>query len=354
MADTVIVSTANSAMDDYPLFLQAAGGDPVIQFSGQDYRNLVDALFTSEGVLGPASFVVTQRGAGANFSVDISAGRAVILGDDVASQGKYLVRSTGVVNVPTPSAPGAGTRVHRLVARIRDKLALGSGTYDWVFHLLEDTGSGTPALPASAVHLRLIWISAGQASVQTQHITDAPAIAQTYNSGGLIAEATVGVAAAGSVSFQGIPATYRHLMIVAQCRGTDATSYTDVFARFNNDSGSNYVRTVINADDTFTSPTSGGAISQNALGVFRIPAASLGGLQNGGGGFAWVHDYSGTLWRDKALVSLSSGAIATSMSTRIWQSTWVPASPTAVNRVDLFPVAGSFTPNSYFGVYGIG
>lgn len=174
MANTVVVSTADASMDDLPLFMQAASGDAAISYSAQAWRTELDALFAAEGALNPdgGAFKVSQRAAGANFSVDVASGRAVITGDNIANQGKYIVRSVGVVNVVTPTAPASGTRVHRIIARVRDKQAVGSGTYDWTIELLEDTGTGTPVEPPSAITLALVSIAAGQASVQNSHITD--------------------------------------------------------------------------------------------------------------------------------------------------------------------------------------
>lgn len=154
-----------------PLYMQAGGGDSALSYSAADYRQMLASLVSGEGVLW--GMAVTQRSAGANFSVDVAAGANAIVGDDVSNQGTYLCVNDGVYNVPVPSPPGSGTRIHRLVAQVRDKLHLGSWTtYDWDVLLLEDTGSGTPAVPASAIPLARISVSAGQVSVQDSHITD--------------------------------------------------------------------------------------------------------------------------------------------------------------------------------------
>lgn len=160
-----------------PLFLQQAGADPAVTYSATNYRlSLIAALYQVAGVVDPygsGGLLVSQRGAGANFSVDVASGYAVVLGGDVVNQGSYLVFNDAVVNVVTPVAPGSGTRIHRLVLQIRDKLNNGVyTTYDGQLQLLQDTGSGTPATPASAVSLATISIAAGQASVANANITD--------------------------------------------------------------------------------------------------------------------------------------------------------------------------------------
>lgn len=156
-----------------PLYMQAGGGDPAITFSGLDYRSFFDALFLSEGVIGLSSLAVTQRGAGANFSVDVAAGWCVITGDDAAQQGKYVQQNTATVNVAIPT-PGAGTRIHRVIARIKDKLHAGGtwSTYEWTIEVLADTTGVTPAEPNSAITLALVTVVPAQASVTTADIAD--------------------------------------------------------------------------------------------------------------------------------------------------------------------------------------
>jgi hypothetical protein len=125
-----------------------------------------------EGVIAPPSAVVTQRGAGANFSVDIAPFAAIVAGEDVTDQGSYLVTNTATFNLVTPTAPGSGTRTHRLVAQVRDKRANASwSTYDWTPVIVVDSGSGEPAEPASSETLAHIVIAAGQANVSNANIT---------------------------------------------------------------------------------------------------------------------------------------------------------------------------------------
>ncbi|MGH3673648.1 MAG: hypothetical protein ACRDSH_23965 [Pseudonocardiaceae bacterium] len=160
-----------------PLFLQKTGADADVTYSATNYRlALIAGLCQFPGVIDPYGsngLLVTQRGAGANFSVDVAAGYGIIQGGDVTLQGSYIAVNDATVNVATPSAPGSGTRIHRLVLQIRDKLNNGAyTTYDGQLQLLQDTGSGTPATPASALSLAKVSISAGQANVSNANITD--------------------------------------------------------------------------------------------------------------------------------------------------------------------------------------
>jgi hypothetical protein len=156
-----------------PLWVQPATGDAEIDFPAAEMRQLFRSLIGdgARGVIAPASAVVTQRGAGANFSVDVQPFQAIVDGTDTADQGHYLVTNTSVYNAPTPTAPGSGTRTHRLIARLRDKRSNATWTtYDWIPDLLADTGAGEPARPASSVTLAHISIAAGQANVANANI----------------------------------------------------------------------------------------------------------------------------------------------------------------------------------------
>lgn len=163
-----------------PLAMQPVTGDADVTYTAQEFRMMTRSLaavggqaLDVQGVVAAASMNVTQRGAGANFSVDVAAGTGFVTGDDITNQGMYHCWNDATVNVVTPGAPGSGTRIHRLVLQIRDKQSNGTyTTYDAQFQLLQDTGSGTPAEPASAITLALITIAAAQASVTNANIAD--------------------------------------------------------------------------------------------------------------------------------------------------------------------------------------
>jgi hypothetical protein len=180
MSDTYVVSTDNSNLQDYPLFLQAVSGDTPLQSQAVDYRHLISSVFTLQGVVGLNDCGVSQRAAGGNYSVDIGAGKIVITG--ATGMGKYLCVSYGSTNLPTPSAPVSGTRIHRLVAEVLDKQYSGT-SYGWQYHLLEDIGSGTPAEPVGATTLALISISSSSPSVLNAQITDARTVAGRFGMG---------------------------------------------------------------------------------------------------------------------------------------------------------------------------
>lgn len=159
-------------MPGTPLFMQAAAGDTPPSFSAMDYRRLIQAVSPTERLVTPASFRVHQRAAGANFQVEVDPGQAVVTGDDVANQGNYLCTSTAVDTITIPAAPATGTRTHRIVLQVRDRLHGAYPDYAWESVLIADTGAGVPAVPASAMPLARVAVAAGQGTVADANITD--------------------------------------------------------------------------------------------------------------------------------------------------------------------------------------
>lgn len=171
-----------------PFAMQPAGGDSNINISAQEFRQLVAAIFRGSGVMGGSSLKITQRGAGANWSFDVAEGNAIIPGTDTTAQESYVCTNTADAynvtqfasgSVPYTfsaiGAPGSGSRTHRVVAQVKDYRNLAgwaAGTYGWDVLCLQDTGGGTPAVPASAIGLARITITSASGSITDAMITD--------------------------------------------------------------------------------------------------------------------------------------------------------------------------------------
>lgn len=164
-----------------PLWQQPSVGDPAITYTAQQDRNmLIRALVSREGIFDydTSAPIVRQRAAGANVSIDIAPFRGAVVGDDVANQGTYIIWNDATLNWTTavPSPPASGTRRHRVVIRVRDELHNGTwSTYDAVPAILADTGSGTPAEPATAITVGFINQGVGQTNIATSML-EAPAL----------------------------------------------------------------------------------------------------------------------------------------------------------------------------------
>jgi hypothetical protein len=127
-------------------------------------------------------FLATPRAAGANSSVDLTAGAAFVVGDDELRQGGYLVMSDadtwgdGFENVTLPVKPGADSRYDILGIRVRDAQASGvPGNNDAIPDYVSGTASASPAVPAippSFLPLYRILRTASETGVLAPAIVD--------------------------------------------------------------------------------------------------------------------------------------------------------------------------------------
>ena len=146
-------------------------------YSATQDRQLIDALW-SAGVVGVSDLIVSQRGAGANMSVDVAAGSAVVAGTDTTGQGKYLCKSDAVVNVSLATAPSTGqTRIDLIIAQVRDSDAIGGANNDWQIVAVTGTAATTgtqvaPATPASSLVLAQITVGPVVTTIVNANITD--------------------------------------------------------------------------------------------------------------------------------------------------------------------------------------
>lgn len=151
---------------ELPLWMQ------VPTYAARLDRALIAALL-NEGVV--SGLLVAQRGAGANMSVDVSLGSAIIAGDDQTNQGSYLLSSTATENVVVGAAPGSNSRIDVIYARVNDTNAGGPAGDDWTLGIAAGTPGASPAIPAtpsSAIALAQVLVAAGTVAITTAMITD--------------------------------------------------------------------------------------------------------------------------------------------------------------------------------------
>lgn len=151
-----------------PLFLNVDstyGADDL----GLPYRD-----FISEGVASSTALAVSERGAGANMSVDVAAGVAWILGDDATAQPCYRVYNDGTVNLTVTTADATNPRIDRVVAEVLDSTFSGASNL-WRLRVIAGTPAGSPsapALPSNAISLATISVPAGDTTIGSAQITD--------------------------------------------------------------------------------------------------------------------------------------------------------------------------------------
>ena len=161
---------------------------------------------------------MTQRGAGANMSVDIAAnaGSCVVQGDHVGSQGLYPVPPhTAVVNEAVTAAHATLPRIDQVVLELQDNTHDSSGGNLARVRVIAGTATsgatldnrtGAAALPSSCMRLADVLVGAAVTSITTANCRDRRQWARgAYFS----ANDTSGNATTGSTSFASVNAGTR-------------------------------------------------------------------------------------------------------------------------------------------------
>jgi hypothetical protein len=157
-----------------PEFLQTQ------KYSAQRMRAMMATSgLLQEGIVDAGDYKVSQRGAGANMSVDIAAGEAWVKGDDAARQGWYHVVNDGTVNLAIPAAHATLPRVDQVVLRVYDSTVIGGPTDAAMLEVVSGTATagaslsnrtGAAALPATAIRLADVLIAAAGTKIENAAI----------------------------------------------------------------------------------------------------------------------------------------------------------------------------------------
>jgi hypothetical protein len=152
-----------------------------------------------------------------------------------------------------------------------------------------------------------------------------------------------------TVTFSGIPSTYKHLQIRCLVRSTTAATGQDGLAiRLNSDTGTNYADHLLYGDGAAAGAT-GSASRSNMRADLTIPrngnTANIFGTV-----IVDLHDYASTT-KNKTIRNFGgqdrNGAGAISLSSGLWMNT------SAVNTILLYPDSNSFLAGSTFALYGM-
>ena len=175
-----------------PIFLQA-GSHPaedvrrhIAASTGDILRPTaaVDAMMDRGGVVGSDALEVTERGAGANMSVDVATGAAFIAGTEATYQGTYFVENRGVTNLTIAAADGSNPRHDLIVAKIEDSGYSGA-TDAWSLAVVTGTAAATPSFPAqpeNSIVLAIVDVTAALGTISDANITDVRTGADTDDS----------------------------------------------------------------------------------------------------------------------------------------------------------------------------
>jgi hypothetical protein len=142
-------------------------------------RRVNQALVMQEGIVNAGDFKVTQRGAGANMSVDVAAGESWVDGDSSIDQGFYHVVNDATVNVAIANNSSGNPRIDTLVLKVNDSADAGSGTDTPALEIVQGIPTaaatlsnlnGIAALPATALRLAYILVANGAVKIENASI----------------------------------------------------------------------------------------------------------------------------------------------------------------------------------------
>jgi hypothetical protein len=143
--------------------------------SGEDARVLLDLY--AEGVV--SGLAVSERGAGANMSVDVSVGSAIVEGANT-DQGKYLAKIAGATsfNVPLDAADVSNPRIDELYVVVQDDGYDSSGNVVPRLAVRDGTPASSPSAPGpdgawdAYLLLATVAVAANETQIEDADITD--------------------------------------------------------------------------------------------------------------------------------------------------------------------------------------
>lgn len=305
-----------------------------IEFSAEDTRHITLDSFGDEGVIQPANggFAITQRGAGANMSVDVAAGSAVVQGDSSAIQGKYFAREVATVNVTVSAADGSNPRIDRVVIEIKDNDYDSSGLRVARIRTIEGTPTsganaatntnGIAALPSSCLEIARFTVGAGATTITNANIvdfrlsagsavSDDAADATGINQDGVIRRGKSIVSTEEvitSVSFALAPTPDRVQSVVLPTDGLIRIGYNAMWKSSVNNTaqaaifiGSNQLKVAqINGTTPFAQ---GASLNINSANHYNVLVTNPGGLQGISSGLG-ASDYAGPVTTGQAIGTL--------------------------------------------------
>lgn len=155
-----------------------------------DLRQLLGALVTTEGLRATGDLLVAQRAAGANMSVDVAAGTAVVKDDHASGGGFYGYTLATSTNFTVTGADATNPRVDRVVVKVLDSF-LGDASNTMGVTVIAGTPTsgatlvnlnGAAAVPGSTLLLANVLVPAASTSVTTANIANVAATLVTQSS----------------------------------------------------------------------------------------------------------------------------------------------------------------------------
>lgn len=118
---------------------------------------------------------VSQRGAGANMSVDVADGQCYVTGTESSTQGVYHCDNVGVENKTITASNPTNPRRDLIVARIKDVEYGVAVTNEFLLDVIAGTPAASPVdptVPANCIVLARVAVAANATSITNANITD--------------------------------------------------------------------------------------------------------------------------------------------------------------------------------------
>lgn len=156
--------------------------------------------------------------------------------------------------------------------------------------------------------------------------------------------------AGASFDFQSIPQTFRHLQLVVYGRSDTAATQTNLRMRLQDVTTATYYDQRIYAAGAAISADE--ALAQTSARAGIIPGATTAAVLMGTATITIPHYTQGS--KEKPFISLCSTPVAlTTGSVQAQQYVGFLDSSTNIDRITLFPLAGSFVADSIATLYGL-
>jgi hypothetical protein len=159
-----------------------------------------------------------------------------------------------------------------------------------------------------------------------------------------------GSGAAASYDFTSIPQVWTHLLFICSLQTGAGAIHDDVKVTFNGDTGAHYYEERGRA-------TGATASAQEQIANAAVRVGSVSGQTNGGFSSTtfWIPNYATVQPHNCHSNSFSAlGTSTGNLRMEQYGGLWKPVADAAINRVTVFPGAGSFVAGSIATLYGLG
>lgn len=147
-----------------PAFMQSG------TYNARVLRMAFNDIVDGSGVAGAGELVASP---GIGLSVNLTPGRAYIIGEKMSFQGLYQVVTDEISNIPVVPNSGTGARKDVLYVGVLDSSVAGSQNKGVInFQIGTEGSSSLPVIPKDATPLAIVTVPVGASSITAANIQD--------------------------------------------------------------------------------------------------------------------------------------------------------------------------------------